>query len=176
MNYVRDNLAICGFHEIGSREQFRSYGFNAQLQCTGPFDPWLGEELEVLAIPFDDGMAIPASVFRDAQRWLDRHWDSRHRILISCAAGRSRSVTMTIALLHRRTGQPFGEAAREVLAKRPEAYPHPDILLSAARYCGERLTFARLRRLYDEAPVQPPYPWPDELLHEALGRSLALEV
>jgi hypothetical protein len=24
--------------------------------------------------------------------------------------------------------------------------------------------------------VQPPYPWPDELLHEALGRSLALEV
>jgi hypothetical protein len=174
MNFVRDNLAICGFHEIGSREQFRSHGFDAQLQCTGPFDPWLEEEVEVKAMPFDDGMAIPARVFRDAQSWLDRHWDSRHRILISCAAGRSRSVTMTIALLHRRTALPFEQAAREVLAKRPEAYPHPDILLSAARYCGERLTFARLRRLYDEAPVQPAEPWPDELLRGALSRSLEL--
>jgi len=174
MHYVRENVAICGFHEIGSRETFRSHRFHAHLQCAAPFDPWLEEELEVKAMLFDDGMVIPAAVFRDAQSWLDGHWDRGHKILISCAAGRSRSVTMTIALLHRKAGQPFEDAMREVLSKRPEAYPHPDILLSASRYCGERLGFARLRRLYDEAPIQPACPWPDDLLQEALGRAAGL--
>ena len=174
MHYVRENVAICGFHEIGTRDQFRSHRFHAHLQCAGPFDAWLAEELEVKAMLFEDGIAIPAPVFRDAQSWLDVHWDRGHKILISCAAGRSRSVTMTIALLHRKAGRAFEDAIREVLAKRPEAYPHPDILLSACRYCGETLTFAQLRRLYDEAPIQPSCPWPDELLHEALGRAAAL--
>jgi len=176
MHYVRSNVAICGFHEIGNRQAFRSHRFHAHLQCAAPFDPWLGEEVEVKAALFDDGAVIPAHLFHDAQSWLDGHWDRGHKILISCAAGRSRSVTMTIALLHRRAGQPFEEAIREVLAKRPEAYPHPDILLSAARYCGETLSFGQLRRLYDEAPVQPPLPWPDELLQEALGRAAALRI
>lgn len=170
MHYVRDNVAICGFHEIGERESFRSHRFHAHLQCAAPFDPWLGEEVEVKATLFDDGAVIPPNLFREAQSWLDGHWDRGHRILVSCAAGRSRSVTMTIALLHRKTGLSFFDAAREVVAKRPEAYPHPDVLASAARYCGETLAFEQFRSLYDEARYQPPCPWPDELLHEALGR------
>src|SRR5436190_21553002 len=101
MYYIRDDLAVCGFHHIGRREEFESHRFSVQLQCTGAYDPWLPECVEVLTTPFDDGMAIPRDLFKQAQDWLGAHWDSRRKILISCAAGHSRSVTMAIALLNR---------------------------------------------------------------------------
>ena len=31
MYYIRDNLAVCGFHHIGQRADFE-YGFRVQLQ------------------------------------------------------------------------------------------------------------------------------------------------
>jgi tRNA-specific 2-thiouridylase len=77
---------------IGKREEFASHGFRVQLQCTDNYDPWLGECLEVMATPFPDGLPIPEEVFHTAQDWLAKHWDSGRKILISCAAGQSRSV------------------------------------------------------------------------------------
>lgn len=168
VHYVRDNVAVCGFAGIGKREEFARHGFHAQLQCTGPFDEWLPECCEVLSVPFDDGLPIPESAFRDAQSWLGQHWDRRSKILISCAAGQSRSVTMTIALLRLKGGLSFLEAAHQVLDRVPGAYPHPHILVSAARYCGDPLSFEELQAVYARVPVQPPYPWAEELLREAL--------
>ena len=111
MNYIRDNLAVCGFGDIGSREQFEAHGFRVQLQCAEHFDPWLPECVEVMAAPFDDGAPIPKELFHTAQDWLAAHWDSGFKILISCAAGHSRSVTMAIALLSRKDGAPGAASA-----------------------------------------------------------------
>jgi hypothetical protein len=171
MNYIRENLAVCGYHEIGSRERFQSHGFHAQLQCAGSFDAWLANVVEVKAAPFDDGMPIPQPLFRDAQAWLDAHWDKGHKILISCAAGKSRSITMAIALLYRKSKGSFRDAVREVLSRIPDAYPHPHVLMSASKYCAAPLSSAELRGIYSEVKVQPPYPWADELLQEAVAQS-----
>ena len=167
MHYIRDNLAVCGYHHIGKRDEFESHRFRAQLQCTDNYDPWLTECLEVLQAPFDDGMPIPQELFRTAQDWLAGHWDSGRKILISCAAGRSRSVTMAIALLSRKDGLSFLDAANDVISRVPDAYPHPYVLASASFFSGEPLQLEELQSIYAAVPNQPAYPWSLELLQEA---------
>ena len=168
MNFIRPNLAVCGFHHIRRQEQFQQYGFHAQLQCAAPFDPWLAECVEVKALPFYDAAPIPSGIFWEAQAWLARHWDQGNRILVSCAGGASRSVTMAIVLLSLKAGVTFLSATAEVIEKVPDAYPHPLVLLSASCLCGEPLTLAELRRVYASAQEQPPYPWSEELLKHAV--------
>ena len=101
------------------------HGFQVQLQCTEPFDPWLGECVEVMSAPFVNGVAIPPDLFFAAQDWLAERWDSARKILISCAAGQSRSVTMAIALISRKDRLSFLDAANDVIDRVPGAYPSP---------------------------------------------------
>lgn len=171
MHYIRDNLAVCGYHHISKREEFETHGFRVQLQCTEHYDPWLAECVEVIATPFPDGSPIPEELFHTAQDWLAKHWDSGCKILISCAAGQSRSVTMAIALINRKGGLNFLDAAHEVISRVPGAYPHPDVLASAARFSGRPLQFAELCSVYAAIRNQPPYPWTLELLQEAAWRA-----
>jgi hypothetical protein len=174
MHYIRENLAVCGYHHIGSRETFLSHGFGAQLQCTESYDAWLPECVEVLALPFHDGMPVPPDLFHRAQDWLAAHWDAKAKILISCAAGQSRSVTMAIALLSRKGGLRFIDAAHDVILRVPDAYPHPQVLASAARHSGTVLQAAEMVALYAAAPKQPPYPWSTELIHDAAAGQAAV--
>jgi hypothetical protein len=167
MHFIHENLAVCGFCSLGDRRTFAEHGFAAQLQCAEHFPPWLGECVEVMSLPFADDGAIPRDLFRKAQDWLDQHWDAGSRILVSCVAGQSRSVTMAVAMLARRSGRPFVEVAREVVAAVPSAYPHPRLLVSAARHCGQPIDLAELRTIFESVRVQHRYPWPDTLLEEA---------
>ena len=127
--------------------------------------------MKVLRAPFDDGSPIPEQLFRSAQDWLEKRWDQSYKILISCAGGHSRSVTMAIALLRTKGRIPFLVASHEVIDRVPEAYPHPHVLVSAARFCGEFLSFDELQSVYARVKIQPPYPWTADLLREALRRT-----
>jgi hypothetical protein len=62
----------------------------------------------------------------------------------------------------------FMDAAQEVLDRVPGAYPHPHVLVSAARYCGGSPGFSELQVMYARVKIQPPYPWSAELLREVL--------
>jgi hypothetical protein len=169
MHYIRDNLAVCGFLGIGRREEFETHRFAAQLQCAEPFDPWLRECMDVKSLPFDDGAPIPKGVFHEAQKWLLDHWNVGSKILISCAGGQSRSVTMSIALLCRASSSSFLDSVYEVLSRVPEAYPHPHVLVSAAYYCDSPLQLDELMRIYGSIQVKPPYPWSIDLMQEAVN-------
>ena len=167
MHYIRNNLAVCGFPGIGSREAFEAHGFRVQLQCTEPFDPWLSECVEVKSAPFADGAPIPKDLFLDAQEWLAKSWDSGFKILISCASGHSRSVTVAVALLRKKAQPRFLDAVYEVIARVPGAYPHPYVLASAAAFSGQPLQLEELQSVYAAVKEQPPYPWSIDLLREA---------
>jgi len=168
MNFVRDNLAICGFADIGSRESFEAFGFDAQLQCTEPFDMWLHECVEVKALAFSDGEPISREIMRPAQEWLTKQWSSGKKILISCAMGRSRSVTMASTFLCKNEGCDFVTTTLEVVDTVPNAYPHPYLLVSAAVYCGEMLSVENLTTIYSAVKNQPSYPWQDDLIEQAV--------
>jgi hypothetical protein len=167
VHYIRDNLAVCGFHGIGSREDFELHRFRVQLQCAEPFDPWLSECVEVMSAPFSDGSPIPGALFHKAQNWLAHHWDCRGKILISCAAGQSRSVTMAVALMSRKGRLKFVDAVYEAISRVPGAYPHPYVLASAASLCGQPFEAEELQSVYASVADQPPYPWSPELIREA---------
>lgn len=166
--HIKDNLSVCGFGGTGDRQQFERHGFQAHLQCAEGFDGWLKDCLDVKFLPFDDAVPIPLECLDEAQTWLSEHWDRGHKILVSCAAGESRSVAMAACLLTLKTEADFYLACEEVLSKVPGAYPHPSILVSAAAYCGQILDFDRLKNLYLKIPAQPPFPWTDDILKEAL--------
>lgn len=169
MHYIRDNLAVCGFLGIGQRQEFETHRFAAQLQCAVPFEPWLSECLDVKSLPFDDGAPIPKGVFDESQQWLIDYWNAGSNILISCAGGQSRSVTMSMALLSLSTRSSFLDSVYEVLSRVPEAYPHPHVLVSAASYCDNPLSLDELMRIYGAIQVKPPYPWSTELMQEAIN-------
>lgn len=172
IHYVHDRLAVCGCTAIGRQEEFLDHGFDAHLQCADVFDPWIATHLDVKCIEFMDGFAIPSSVCKEAIAWLDDHWDRGSKILISCNAGESRSVSITIAFCFRQAilgTAGFVETCDEVCRKVIGAYPHPKVVVSAARYCGQELSFDDLKGFYQRIPVQPPYPWTDELLSHALA-------
>lgn len=168
MNFVRSNLAVCGFRGIGTPDQFRRLGFQAQLQCAEAFDPWLAECLEVKALPFADAAPIPAAIFSSSQAWLVGHWDQGSRIFISCAGGASRSVTMAAALLALKTNLSFLGATAELMEKVPDAYPHPMVLVSASLMCGEPLALAELQSVYASKRAPPRFPWSEALLGQAI--------
>lgn len=168
MHYIRDNLAVCGFHGIGRRDDFETHGFRVQLQCAEPFDLWLPECVEVKSMPFADGAPIPKDLFHESQDWLAKHWDSGCKILISCAAGQSRSVTMAAALVSRKARLRFLDAVNEVVARVPGAYPHPYVLASAAALSDQPFRFEELNSVYAGVKKQPPYPWSIELIREAV--------
>ena len=123
-----------------------------------------------MCTPFPDGVPIPTDLFQQAQHWLTTHWDAGSKILISCAAGQSRSVTMAIALVSRKARMPFLDAALDVIAHVPGAYPHPSVLASAAAFSGQPVQFEQLLKVYAAVQRQPPYPWSTDLLREAAGR------
>ncbi len=168
MNYIRENLAVCGFRGIRSREEFQRHGFHAQLQCAGGFDRWLHDCIDVMSMPFEDGAPIPEQLFHQAQDWLGIRWDAGSKILVSCAAGHSRSVTMAMALLKTKGHMRFLDAAFDVIDRVPEAYPSPHVLASAAVFCGEPLDLEAMLSVYERATILTRFPWPVGLMREAL--------
>ena len=168
MNFIRPNLAVSGYHGIGTRDQFLRHGFHAHLQCADGFDRWLRDSVVVAAMVFPDGTPIPADLFAKSQAWLAGHWDQGDRILISCAAGISRSVSMAAALLALKGGANFLDAIDEVMAKRPEANPHPSVLASASMLCGQPLTLMELRRVYASQPLPRRLSWPEPMYRTAI--------
>jgi len=170
MNFIRKNLAVCGLADIGTQEIFSGYGFNAQLQCAGGFDNWLDDYVEVKLLPFDDAAPVPELTFEEAQKWLIHQWEQGKKILISCTAGESRSVSMAIGLLHAREEGAFLTISKEVCSLVQGAYPHPAVLISVAGHLNVSVEFDELKDLYSTIKIQPPFPWSDELLIRSLNR------
>lgn len=85
-------------------------------------------------IPFDDGHEIPERQFKECLSWLKFMYENGHNILIHCAAGRSRSVTITAAFMHYAGLATFEEALQMIALARPEASnPHPAVVVSAKK-------------------------------------------
>lgn len=169
MRFLRENLAVCGFADITRQEQFSEHGFTCQLQLVEGHDAWLQHALDVLCLPFLDGLPIPPERFKQCMEWLQQRWSNGGHILISCAAGESRSVSIAIALLALSENASFLTVATEVISKIPRAYPHPVTLASAAALAGFPAFSAEdLSEAFRHSYPQPQFPWPDDLIRGAI--------
>jgi protein-tyrosine phosphatase len=84
-------------------------------------------------IPFPDGEEIPAEKFWACMRYLSEQYQQGRTILIHCAAGVSRSVTIAISFLVFAHIMDWPEAETEVRQRRSIANPNVRILTSAKK-------------------------------------------
>lgn len=178
MRPVRSNLLVSGMLDA-TADQLRVHEVCAHLQCWTGFDPRVAAVAEVGSHPFDDGQRVPLEVLDRAITWGRARLDRGDRLLVSCAAGRSRSPTVAMGILARQEHLSFAEAFREVIGALPGASPHPLVLGSLARLLASPLEATLLADLYAEAdhvvactlPWEQSVPWEDELISEAVELS-----
>jgi len=82
-------------------------------------------------VPFDDGSPIPEKQFVKCLGWLKFMHENGHTILVHCAAGISRSVTILAAFMHYEGIMDFNDALDRIKMNRPNASPAPDVSNSA---------------------------------------------
>jgi|SRR5271157_3012115 len=88
-------------------------------------------------IPFHDGHEIPRQQFAMCLGWLKFMYENGHIILIHCAAGISRSVTITASFMdYIGLAEDFDTALDRIRMARPIASPAPAVLVSAKKMLG----------------------------------------
>lgn len=167
-HFVRPTLAVSGYRGVTTPEAFLAQGFAAHLQlATFPQD-WLEDVVDLGAFPFRDGFTPPPGTVAAALAWACQRWP-QGRLLVSCAAGQSRSVSLTIGLLVLSCDLSLVDAAHEVIAGVPRARPHPLVLVGVARACGLDPELEELRAIYDALDLDShELGWPDVTLRAAL--------
>ena len=85
-------------------------------------------------IPFDDGGGIPEAKFWACMEFLSQQYGQGKNVLIHCAAGISRSVTIAISFLTYAKIMGFDDARRFVEQRRQIANPHRDVMNSAKKW------------------------------------------
>src|SRR5271166_1244412 len=88
-------------------------------------------DIVYMHIPFHDGHKIPSRQFAECLSWLKFMYEHGHNILIHCAAGISRSVTITAAFMHYLDITDFDTAMDRIRLARPIASPASAVLVSA---------------------------------------------
>src|SRR5271157_3579863 len=83
--------------------------------------------------PFNDGEAIPPTAFVKCLGWLKFMYENGHTILVHCAAGISRSVTILASFMHYEDICDYREALHRIKLNRPNADPAVAVKNSAAQ-------------------------------------------
>ena len=137
-----------GFSQISHRLFVGGYASAAELAKTNPakitavlcvhqiMDYDQDPNIIYMHVPFNDGEAIPNRQFVKCLGWLDYMYKLGHTILIHCAAGISRSVTITASFMHYEGIEDFDDALNTIRLARPVASPAPAVKNSAKMMLG----------------------------------------
>jgi len=139
--YVGSALAVC-------ERPARNRDWWAVIDCHGPRgvasvhrELRFGQLDRVIRYAFEDGFPVPEALLVAAEALYRRAVGS---VLVSCAAGVSRSASVAYALLRVVRELPHDEAFERVVCS--GGRPRPETLASAERWAAHRLAeFAALR-------------------------------
>jgi len=130
------NLPLLQAHTIGAMLQFAE-----QVDYPG---------MATLYLPVEDGTPITKEVFQKGIEFILSHKAEGNKVLVSCGAGISRSVTFIIAALKETENITLPEAYQVVLKVQPKALPHPVVWQSLGDFYGETLPYWHLLKLYNK--------------------------
>lgn len=85
-------------------------------------------------IPMDDGAGTSVEQIEDAVQWVEDQIEQGNRVFINCAAGISRSSTVTATVIARERDITFDAALLVVKNARERAKPHPALEETAKMY------------------------------------------
>lgn len=133
--YVGSGIAVC------ERPTY-SHDWSGVVDCQGPMrcggsdrEYRFGTLPRVIRCGFDDGGDIPSGLLDAALRLVR---EAGGDVLVSCAAGMSRSPSVAYAILRVRYGMGHDEALARVSLPGDNAGPSPVVLASARRWAEEQ--------------------------------------
>lgn len=136
MSQVSHRLFVGGYARAADLAKDNPHKITAVLCVHQAMDYPKNSGIVYMHIPFADGEGIPPKTFVKCLGWLKYMYENGHVIYIHCAAGISRSVTITAAFMHYEGIADFNTALDEIKMVRPNASPAPNVLNSAKQMLG----------------------------------------
>ena len=131
-DWVYDNLYVGDLTAIENQKAVRDEGITAIVRLDmAPRDKFKWhEDFKVLDTAFQDTKAIPDGIISKVSGFINEQIQNDQTVMVHCAAGISRSVTLTIVYLIEYEGMTLAEAFGTVREGRTQAYPHQNLLIS----------------------------------------------
>jgi hypothetical protein len=134
MTQVDHRLFVSGYARAAELAQNNPNKISAVLCVHQVMDYPKNPNIIYRHVPFNDGEGIPQRSFTECLGWLKFMYDNGHKILIHCAAGISRSVTILASFMHYEGICDFTEALDRIKMNRPNATPAPAVENSAKQF------------------------------------------
>ncbi|MEL6307994.1 MAG: dual specificity protein phosphatase [Chloroflexota bacterium] len=131
-DWVYDNLYVGDFDALKRQAMVKEEGIKAivRLDVAGQDKYKWGDDFTVCYMPFADTMSIPSGIIPKVTAFIHEQVEQDKPVLVHCAAGVSRSTTLTMAYLIEYEGMSLAEAFGTVREGRTQAYPHENLLIS----------------------------------------------
>ncbi|CAF1257175.1 unnamed protein product [Didymodactylos carnosus] len=99
-------------------------------------DSRLMKEFKIMQIPLDDKVHCDIQQYFDKTNQFlhDAYTNGKHRVLVHCKCGVSRSTAIVLAYLIKHHNQPLEQAYLALASKRPQISPNLGFLLQLRRY------------------------------------------
>lgn len=133
LTQVDDRLFVSGYARAADLAKSNPAKITAVLCVHQVMDYEQNPNIVYMHVPFNDGETIPMTQFVRCLDWLKFMWNNGHCILIHCAAGISRSVTILAAFMHYVGMCDINKAIDRIKMVRPDAGPAPLVLNSAKK-------------------------------------------
>lgn len=138
MYKIRDWLYISGFPAASSPSMIKKEGIQGMLQL---FEAIEMDGVETKHIGLLDGVPIKPQQLQDGIAFIHAQREKNHRLLVTCGAGISRSVTLSIVALKEIEGLSMQEAYSVIHKVHPKAMPDHLHWESVANYYDENNNF-----------------------------------
>ncbi|MEM9955900.1 MAG: dual specificity protein phosphatase [Chloroflexota bacterium] len=138
MYKIRDWLYISNYPTAKVPQTLKQYGIQAMIQL---YQPIQVEGIESKFVRMLDGIPIMPSYLQESITFIREQNRKKHRLLSTCGAGISRSVTMAIVALKEVEGLTMFEAYHSIYQYHPTAMPDHVHWQSVANYYGEDADF-----------------------------------
>jgi protein-tyrosine phosphatase len=136
MSQISHRLFVSGYAPAAELAKENPHKITAVLCVHQVMDYDQNPNIIYMHVPFDDGSPIPPRQFVKCLGWLKFMWENGHTILVHCAAGISRSVTIMASFMHYEGICDFETALDRIRMARPVASPAAAVSNSAKQMLG----------------------------------------
>lgn len=139
MNRIVEGIYVGDAQDAAQLAQANPNGITAILNVRSEATDCPLSGAAMMNVPLIDGEPIVEKEFWACMGWLDEMRNRNKTILIHCAAGVSRSITICAAFMKRKgLASSMDNAFTVIKANRTQAGPSPVVWASAKGYLGEK--------------------------------------
>lgn len=138
MNKVTDNLYIGGVHDLRILQPLRDAGITTVLKLYQDKEdyPVIPPDLPFWDKPVVDGAGWDSKWIGDTIAQIQEAILRGEKVLVMCAAGRSRSATVVLAYLSIYGNMSLAQAWKHLKQCRPVVDPHIELVVALYRFLG----------------------------------------